>query len=145
MELELFSFSSLSWFFIKITLFLYGIGAILFESSSYLLFITLFLYGIGALSTVYTHALFHYYIIPIWNWSPKYISEICKFLVIITLFLYGIGAIDRMVALGIGSKDYIIPIWNWSIDIDVPIYRYIYYIIPIWNWSLYFDLGFRHC
>ena len=50
-----------------------------------------------------------------------------------------------MVALGIGSKDYIIPIWNWSIDIDVPIYRYIYYIIPIWNWSLYFDLGFRHC
>ena len=65
--------------------------------------------------------------------------------VTITLFLYGIGAIDRMVALGIGSKDYIIPIWNWSIDIDVPIYRYIYYIIPIWNWSLYFDLGFRHC
>ena len=64
---------------------------------------------------------------------------------LITLFLYGIGAIDRMVALGIGSKDYIIPIWNWSIDIDVPIYRYIYYIIPIWNWSLYFDLGFRHC
>ncbi len=56
---------------------------------------------------------FQNYIIPIWNWSLVSIFFLLR-LLFITLFLYGIGAIDRMVALGIGSKDYIIPIWNWS-------------------------------
>ena len=33
--------------------------------------ITLFLYGIGAITNIEYGSIFNYYIIPIWNWSPQ--------------------------------------------------------------------------
>ena len=62
------------------------------ESTVYTI-ITLFLYGIGAIILCFkiiTHIV--YYIIPIWNWSES--TAICiTATTSITLFLYGIGAL----------------------------------------------------
>ena len=54
-----------------ITLFLYGIGALLLlPLLDNILIITLFLYGIGARTLfMYLDDYITYYIIPIWNWS----------------------------------------------------------------------------
>ena len=103
---------------LPITLFLYGIGALLILlQGMHCNFITLFLYGIGARSASCQRVItISDYIIPIWNWS--YSSKVST-------------------SLPKELENYIIPIWNWSIILRTHLSLLQYnYIIPIWNWSL---------
>ena len=94
MELERFNtvfFAILS----KITLFLYGIGAILKVLFSHFLLGLHYSYMELELINVFCSliVLSANYIIPIWNWSEKELVTLELILTQITLFLYGIGAI----------------------------------------------------
>ena len=119
-----------------ITLFLYGIGAlIILPLFVLLLMITLFLYGIGAILFSTSRALIfslHYSYMEL---EPAFIIIVNLSFNIITLFLYGIGALEcqplcllyqsiTLFLYGIGA--------NVSQDCRLVS---IYYIIPIWNWS----------
>ena len=121
---------------LNITLFLYGIGAIVIRFSFRKLFkITLLLYGIGAGNRAGANAPnICNYIIPIWNWSRHLVTSVVA-TVLITLFLYGIGAIPLLSFLHLGHLNYIIPIWNWSSKNIDKTATASDYIIPIWNWS----------
>ena len=107
----------LFWNIQCITLFLYGIGAIVtaIEYPLMNIYITLFLYGIGAYNKATLLNLKQKdYIIPIWNWS------------LLPAHLFYLLLIH-----------YIIPIWNWSpYSIKYCVQLINNYIIPIWNWSL---------
>ena len=79
-------------FYIKITLFLYGIGAFSNSASSYVTFN--YIIPIWNWSLVKPSIAFIFiidYIIPIWNWS-LYLLSLIFVSFFITLFLYGIGA-----------------------------------------------------
>ena len=77
-----------------ITLFLYGIGAVVLPPNdvtpvNYIIPI----WNWSSLAGNFLPFVFSYYIIPIWNWSCVPAVSILPGIANITLFLYGIGAI----------------------------------------------------
>ena len=116
MELELISILGFSLSISFITLFLYGIGAlILINSLAIFLFITLFLYGIGAI----------------------FVLLVLFSQLLITLFLYGIGAVYLDIKfLNCCPLHYSYMELERINKISKCIHAF-YYIIPIWNWSMF--------
>ena len=107
----------LSLFIKCITLFLYGIGALLSPLQNIFIYvITLFLYGIGA---------------SWYNWQNFNV-------ILITLFLYGIGAkshfASMLTTVSLHYSYMELELYNLT-----AVYPFLtYYIIPIWNWSYVF-------